>query len=45
MAPKLTSCDMFGILLKYVLSTEGGFVAAEKAGWCTGKWWAATPTL
>ena len=26
MVPKLTSCDVFGMLLKYVLSTEGGFV-------------------
>ena len=30
MAPKLTSCDMFGMLLKYWLSTEGGFVGGER---------------
>ena len=30
MAPKLTSCDMFGMFLKYWLSTEGGFVCGEK---------------
>ena len=30
MAPKLTSCDMFGILLKYWLSIEGGFVGGER---------------
>ena len=30
MVPKLTSCDMFGMLLKYWLSTEGGFVGGEK---------------
>ena len=30
MAPKLTSCDMFGMLLKYWLSTEGGFVGDER---------------
>ena len=30
MAPKLTSYDLFGILLKYWLSTEGGFVGGEK---------------
>ena len=29
MAPKLTSCDVFGMLLKYWLSTEGGFVGDE----------------
>ena len=28
--PKLTSCDMFGMLLKYWLSTEGGFVVGER---------------
>ena len=26
MAPKLTSCDVFGILVNYWLSTEGGLV-------------------
>ena len=31
MAPKLTSCDVFGMFLKYVLSTEGQFVGGEKA--------------
>ena len=30
MAQKLTSCDMFGMLLKYWLSTEGGFVGGER---------------
>ena len=30
MAPKLTSFDMFGMLLKYWLSTEGGFVGGER---------------
>ena len=30
MAPKLTSCDVFGMLLKYWLSTEGGFVGGER---------------
>ena len=25
MAPKLTFCDVFGMLVKYGLSTEGGF--------------------
>ena len=30
MAPKLTSCDIFRMLLKYWLSTEGGFVCGEK---------------
>ena len=30
MAPKLISCDVFGMLLKYWLSTEGGFVGGER---------------
>ena len=30
MAPKLASCDVFGMLLKYGLSTEGGFGGDEK---------------
>ena len=30
MVPKLTSCDMFGMLLKYWLSTEGGFVGGAR---------------
>ena len=30
MAPKLTSCDVFGMLLKYWLSTESRFVGGEK---------------
>ena len=30
MAPKLTSCEVFGMLLKYRLSTEGGFVGEER---------------
>ena len=30
MAPKLTYCDVFGMLLKYWLSTEGGFVGGER---------------
>ena len=30
MAPKLTSCDMFGMLRKYWLSTEGRFVGGER---------------
>ena len=29
MAPKLTSCDVFCMLLKYWLSTEGGFGGGE----------------
>ena len=29
MAPKLASCDVFGMLLKYGLSTEGGFGGGE----------------
>ena len=29
MAPKLTSCDVFDMLLKYWLSTEGGFGGGE----------------
>ena len=29
MAPKLTSCDVLGILVKYGLSTEGGFGGGE----------------
>ena len=29
MAPKLTSRDMLGMLLKYWLSTEGGFLGGE----------------
>ena len=30
MAPNLASCDVFGIFLKYGLSTEGGFGGGEK---------------
>ena len=30
MAPKLTTCDVFGMLVKYGLSTEGGFGGGEK---------------
>ena len=30
MVPKLTSCDVFGMLLKYWLSTEAGFVVGER---------------
>ena len=30
MAPKLASCDVFGMLLKYGLPTEGGFGGGEK---------------
>ena len=30
MAPKLASSDVFGMLLKYGLSTEGGFGGGEK---------------
>ena len=29
MAPKLTSCDVFSILVKYGLPTEGGFGGGE----------------
>ena len=29
MGLKLTSCGLFGILLKYWLSTEGGFVGGD----------------
>ena len=30
MAPKLTSCDVMGMVLKYWLSTEAGFVGGER---------------
>ena len=30
MAPKLISCDVFGMLLKYGLSAAGGFGGGEK---------------
>ena len=30
MAPKLTSSDVFGMLVKYGLSTDGGFGGGEK---------------
>ena len=30
MAPKLTSCDVFGMLVKYRVSNEGGFGGGEK---------------
>ena len=30
MAPKLTSCAVIGMLLKYWPSTEAGFVGGEK---------------
>ena len=30
MAPKLTSCDVFGMLLKYLLSTESGFLIGDR---------------
>ena len=30
MVPKLTSCDVFGMLLKDWLSTEGGFIGGER---------------
>ena len=30
MVPKLTSCDVFGMLLKYWLSIEGGFIVGER---------------
>ena len=29
-APKLTFCDVFGMLLKYWLSTEHGFIGGER---------------
>ena len=29
-APNLTSCDVLGMLLKYWLSTEGGFIGGER---------------
>ena len=44
MAPKLTSCDVFGKLVKYWLSTEGGFGGSENVNPVVfaGKWlWAA----
>ena len=31
MAPKLKSCDVFGMLVKYWLSTEGRFGGGENA--------------
>ena len=46
MAPKLTSCGVFGILVKYRLSSEGGFGDGKKtkSSWCAVKWyWAAFP--
>ena len=30
MAPKLTYCDVLGMLLKYWLSNEGGFIGGER---------------
>ena len=30
MTPKLTSCDLFGMLLKYWRSTEGGIIGGER---------------
>ena len=30
MTPKRTSCGVFGMLLKYWLSTEGGFIGGER---------------
>ena len=39
MAPKLTSCDVFGMFVKYRLSAEGGFGGGEKLKWH----WAAFP--
>ena len=30
MAPKVTSCDVFGMLLKYWLSTEDRFIGGER---------------
>ena len=30
MAPKLTSCDVLGMLLKYWVSTEGGLFVGER---------------
>ena len=30
MAHKLTPCDVFGMLLKYWLSSKGGFVGGER---------------
>ena len=30
MVLKLTCCDLFGMLLKYWLSTEGGFAVGER---------------
>ena len=39
MAPKLTSCDVFRMLLKYWLSTEGGFVVGERVNPVGGLLW------
>ena len=37
-APKLTTCDVFGMLLKYWLSTEGGVVGGKgESTWCAGE--------
>ena len=45
MAPKLTSCDVFGMLVKYWLSSEGAFagllsslVAIAVTGGIMGMW-------
>ena len=40
MALNLTSCDVFGMLLKYWLSTEGGFIGGERVN-PVDEWWAA----
>ena len=40
MVPKLTSCDMFRMLLKYSMSTEDGFVGGERVN-PAGVWWVA----
>ena len=49
MAPKLTSCDVFGMLLTYWLSTKIGFIGGERVNpvgvlvngglpWCLQLW-------
>ena len=42
MAPKLVSCDVFGMLLKYGRSTEGVFGGGEKLN-LVKCYWAAFP--
>ena len=38
MTTKLTFCDVFGMFLKYWLSTEDGFVGGERAALASNVW-------